>query len=105
MFSSELQIRPFYTPLLLFLLPILKAVCASVYLLLLGLIGEVRVSRPITACTGIDNDVNGTVVLVERYGKDTSCPYEKQAFEVIALQIRNQIIDTEERWDSNDCYG
>ena len=89
MFSLELQIRPFYTPLLLFLLPILRAVFTSAYSLFLGLIGEVRVSRPITACTGIKNDVNGTVVLVERYGEDTSCPYEKQAFEVMMFQIRN----------------
>ena len=48
----------------------------------LGLLGEVRISRPFTACTGIENDINDMIVLVERYGKDISCPYEKQAFEV-----------------------
>lgn len=57
-----------------------------------GLYGHLSKADPITVCTGLRNNVNGTVVLVERYGNDTSCPYEKQAFEVFCLQTQVVIL-------------
>lgn len=53
-----------------------------------GLYENLCKADPITVCTGLKNNVSGTVVLVERYGKDTSCPYEKQAFEVFCRRTQ-----------------
>lgn len=47
--------------------------------LLLGTYGSLILAQPITVCNKLSNNVTDSVVLVERYGKDTSCPYEQQA--------------------------
>ena len=47
--------------------------------LLLGTYGRLLLAQPITVCNELANNVTDSVVLVERFGKDTSCPYEQQA--------------------------
>ncbi|KAK8820004.1 hypothetical protein WA538_002103, partial [Blastocystis sp. DL] len=42
--------------------------------------GQLILSEPRIACEEITIDVRDRIVLVERYNKDHSCPYEKQAF-------------------------
>ena len=47
---------------------------------IVGTYGQLILSEPRIACEEITIDVRDRIVLVERYNKDHSCPYEKQAF-------------------------
>ena len=48
-------------------------------MLLLGTYGRLALAQPLTVCNELANNVTDSAVLVERYGKDASCPYELQA--------------------------
>ena len=50
---------------------------------IVGTYGQLILAEPRIACEEITIDVRDRIVLVERYNKDHSCPYEKQAFIVV----------------------
>lgn len=55
-----------------------------------GTYGRLILSDPRIACEEITIDVRDRIVLVERYNKDHSCPYEKQAFIVSMCFLLNE---------------
>ena len=58
--------------------------------LLLGTYGRLIQAQPISVCNELENNVTNYVVLVERYGVDSSCPYEQQAWLVSLALLYNE---------------